>query len=55
MPTLLDPEGAVLSRYGVQGVPATFIIDRDGEIRFRVMGLSSEWGLRLRLWAANWL
>jgi thiol-disulfide isomerase/thioredoxin len=55
MPTLLDPEGAVLSRYGVQGVPATFIIDRDGEIRFRVMGLSSEWGLRLRLWAARWL
>ena len=55
MPTLLDPDGVLMSRYGVQGVPATFIIDREGEIRFRVMGLSSEWGLRLRLWAARWL
>jgi peroxiredoxin len=55
MPVLIDPDGVLLSRYGVQGVPAKFIIDRDGEIRFRVMGLSSEWGLRLRLWAAGWL
>ena len=54
MPTLIDPDGDLLSLYGVQGVPATFVIDRDGEIRFRVMGLSSERGWRLRLWAARW-
>ena len=55
MPTLVDPDGKLAGLYGVLGVPATFIIDGDGEIRFRVLGLSSERGLRLRLWAARWL
>lgn len=55
MPTIADEDGRIANLYKVNGVPATFIIDSDGEIRFRVLGLSSEWSLRLRLWAAQWL
>lgn len=48
--TLIDNEGELADKYGVIGVPTTFIIDGEGRIRFREVGLSSSWGLRLRLW-----
>jgi peroxiredoxin len=31
-PVLLDPDGQVVSRYGVTGYPETFIIDRGGQV-----------------------
>jgi len=50
-----DQEGVISKRYGVSGVPATFIIDEAGKIRFKTAGFTSKWGLRLRLWLANLL
>jgi peroxiredoxin len=50
---LPDPTGAVASQWGVPGVPATFILDPAGRIAFSTPGISSEWGLRARLWAAD--
>lgn len=47
---LNDPDGALSRRYGVRSVPTTFILDAEGKIRFREVGYSSAWGLRLRLW-----
>ncbi len=38
---LLDPEGEVMRRYGVMGLPATFMVDRQGIIRRRIMGEST--------------
>ena len=35
---LLDPGAAVTKRYGVVGVPTTFIIDRNGTIRQKILG-----------------
>jgi peroxiredoxin len=32
-PALLDPDGTVMSSYGVHGLPTSFFIDRDGMIR----------------------
>jgi cytochrome c biogenesis protein CcmG/thiol:disulfide interchange protein DsbE len=32
-PILLDPDGKVLSRYGVHGLPTSFFIDRSGMVR----------------------
>ena len=55
MPTIVDAEGRIERDYGVVAVPTTFIIDSDGEIRFHLLGLTGEWGLRMRLWAARWL
>ena len=38
---LLDPEGEVMRRYGVMALPATFMIDRQGVIRRRIIGEST--------------
>lgn len=51
-PVLRDPDGVLAARYGVRGVPASFIVDADGTIRFTEVGYTTEAGLRLRLWLA---
>lgn len=48
--TLLDEDGQLANRFGVRGVPTTLMINRNGEIAFREVGYTTEWGLRLRLW-----
>ncbi len=52
-PVINDAEGQVSAAWGVQAVPASFIIDTDGKIRFVEIGYTSEIGLRLRLWLAG--
>lgn len=49
-PTLLDEDGALARRFGVKGVPASFIIDAEGNIAFAQTGFLTGWGLRARLW-----
>jgi cytochrome c biogenesis protein CcmG, thiol:disulfide interchange protein DsbE len=39
---LHDPSGRIQSRYQVNGLPTTFLIDRDGLVRRKVMG-AAEW------------
>ena len=53
-PVLVDEDGAIASRFGVRGVPASFIINSNGKIKFTEVGYTTEWGLRLRLWLAGW-
>lgn len=53
-PVLVDAEGSLAKRFGVNAVPATFIIDKHGMIRFTEVGYSSEIGLALRLWFTAW-
>lgn len=50
---LNDDDGSLSRRFGIRGVPASFIVDRDGIIRFSEVGYTSGWGLRLRLWLAG--
>jgi len=52
-PTIVDQDGRIAGLFGVTGVPTTIIIDGEKNIRFSEVGLTSEWGLRLRLWWAN--
>ncbi|MBK1644044.1 hypothetical protein CKO25_05115 [Thiocapsa imhoffii] len=47
-----DPSGTIARDWGVSGVPSAFVIDAQGRISFRGVGLSTEPGLRLRLWMA---
>ena len=54
-PTIVDSDGALAKQYGVQGVPSAFILDAEGNIRFKEIGLTSSWGLRARLWLAQQL
>jgi thiol-disulfide isomerase/thioredoxin len=48
-----DPDGRLADLYGVKSVPTSFIIDANGNIRFREVGITSGWGLRSRLWYAD--
>ncbi|MDD2335440.1 MAG: TlpA disulfide reductase family protein [Geobacteraceae bacterium] len=38
LPTVLDPGGTVGKMYGITGVPETFILDRQGVIKKKVIG-----------------
>ncbi|PKM44633.1 MAG: protein disulfide oxidoreductase [Gammaproteobacteria bacterium HGW-Gammaproteobacteria-1] len=48
--TVADESGGIARQWGVSGVPAVFVLDGDGEIRFVTRGYTTELGLRLRLW-----
>ncbi len=49
-----DKSGQLSNAYGVHAFPTIFVLDSQGNISDVEIGLSSEWGLRLRLWwAAN--
>lgn len=54
LPTIVDDSGAIAKQWGVQAVPASFIINRDGQIRFRMAGYTTGPGLRARLWLARY-
>lgn len=42
-PTLIDPENELAKLYGITGVPETFILDKEGILRERIVG-PREWG-----------
>lgn len=52
-PVIADPDGQLASLWGIRGVPASFVIDAAGRIRYSTVGVSTEPGLSLRLWAAG--
>lgn len=52
--TVADPDGRLLSRYGLKAVPAFVVIDADGQLASVSVGYTSELGMRLRLWWASW-
>ncbi|HHJ14417.1 MAG TPA: protein disulfide oxidoreductase [Gammaproteobacteria bacterium] len=53
IPVVNDPSGRISRSYGVNGVPAAFVIGPDGEIRYSTRGYATEAGLRSRLWLAG--
>lgn len=52
-PALVDAEGKNAAAWGIAGVPTHFIVDARGNVRFRVVGYATTWGLRARLWWAE--
>ncbi|MEA3412082.1 MAG: protein disulfide oxidoreductase [Pseudomonadota bacterium] len=50
---IVDEDGALMSRFGVRAVPASFILDGKGGIRFREVGYTTGPGIRTRLWLAQ--
>ena len=52
-PVIVDQSGFLAQKYGVTGVPATFFIDSKGNIRFKTIGITSKWGMKLRLWLTS--
>lgn len=53
-PVINDPNGMLSRRFGVQGVPSTFIVADNNTIVFRETGYTTGIGLRLRLWLAQY-
>lgn len=53
MEVINDDGGTIAAQWGVRSVPAFFVIDRHGEIEATTLGISSNWGVRLRLWWAG--
>jgi len=49
-PVIADPTGQIAHRWGVVGVPATFVVDSSGRIHDAVVGIATQPGLRWRLW-----
>ena len=49
-PTALDPDGSLAQAWGVQAVPATVFLDREGRVASASMGYTSTLGLWARLW-----
>jgi len=52
-PALVDGDGRIAAGYGLKGVPALVVIDRNGTIRSVSTGYTTELGMRLRLWWAD--
>lgn len=52
-PVINDADGLISQAWGVHAVPASFIVDASGQIRFIEIGYTTGWGLRLRLWLAQ--
>lgn len=52
-PVVNDERGRLAAQYGLKGVPASFVLDAQGRVRFATRGYTSGWGLRIRLWLAG--
>ncbi len=48
-----DPAGVLAAQWRVRGVPTHFIVDGQGQVRFREVGYVTTLGLRARLWWAQ--
>ncbi|MDP2809267.1 MAG: redoxin domain-containing protein [Rhodocyclaceae bacterium] len=53
LPALIDADGRHAANWRVRGVPTHFVVDGAGNIRFRVVGYATTWGLKARLWWAE--
>lgn len=53
LPALIDASGAQAMAWNVRGVPTHFVVDGEGKIRFRMVGYTTTWGLKARLWWAR--
>lgn len=48
-----DDSGKISRAWGVTVTPSIFVIDTQGDIRFISTGMTSLWGMKLRLWLAS--
>ena len=51
--TLNDNNGHYSQQWGVSVTPSIFIINQQGEVTYVSTGVTTEWGMRIRLWLAQ--
>lgn len=49
----VDERGEMAARWGVTGLPTSFVVDGSGQVRHVTAGFTTGLGLRLRLWLAR--
>ncbi|MEL4431603.1 protein disulfide oxidoreductase [Shewanella mangrovisoli] len=52
-PVLNDNKSERSTQWGAMAFPAIYIIDTHGEIRYVTSGVTSTWGMKFRLWLAQ--
>jgi hypothetical protein len=52
-PVLNDPVWRLGEQWGVQVTPTLLVLDINGRVSKVTTGLTSEWGLRWRLWRSQ--
>jgi thiol-disulfide isomerase/thioredoxin len=52
-PVVIDEDGALARRFGVNGFPTTFFVGPEGRIRSTEVGYTTGLGMRLRMWLAG--
>ncbi len=52
-PSALDASGATGNAYGIQGLPTTFVVDRDGRIASELRGPQTAASIEAALHAAD--
>jgi len=51
---IADDNSVLANRFGLKAVPVSFILNSQGKIVFTEAGYTSAWGLRFRLWLAQY-
>lgn len=51
--TVNDADGSLVRKWQIKATP-TIVLIKNGQMVHNTTGLSSYWGLRLRLWLASW-
>ncbi len=52
-PVINDEEGVIGSAYKIGVYPTTIIVDKEGKVFWAESGYTTTWGLKLRLWLAD--
>ncbi|GAA0789507.1 MULTISPECIES: protein disulfide oxidoreductase [Pseudomonadati] len=53
--TLVPHQQSLSQQWGANAFPAIYIIDNQQQIRFVTSGITTQWGLKLRLWLSTFL
>ncbi len=53
LPVVNDPDGRIASSLGVNVTPTFLFFDQTGRVAHSTTGLTSPWGVRLRMWWMN--
>ncbi|WP_407275986.1 redoxin domain-containing protein [Halothiobacillus sp. DCM-1] len=54
LPVINDPDGSLARQFGVTVTPTLLFLAPGGRVVTAETGLTSSWGIRLRLWYAGW-
>jgi thiol-disulfide isomerase/thioredoxin len=53
--TLAPQQQSLSQQWGANAFPAIYIIDNQQQIRFVTSGITTQWGLKIRLWLSTFL